>query len=75
MMNMENLDFIGIGKRIREKREGHKLTQEQLALAIGITGRYLYDIEKGKSVMSIDILYKISKILGVSFNWVLLGKN
>jgi len=70
---MENLDVVNVGKRIREKRPEYNLTQDKLAQMIGITGRHLYDLEKGRRAMSVDILYKIKEILGVSADWLLSG--
>ncbi len=71
---MRQFDVAAVGRRIKEKREICGLTQEKLALEIGITGRHLYDIEKGKRAMSVIILYSIKEIFEVSADWLLEGR-
>lgn len=62
-----------IGQRIRDARKTKGLTQEQLADAIHISESYMTLIEQGKRNMSIDILEKLSRRLGVSADYLLNG--
>ncbi|MCQ2253550.1 MAG: helix-turn-helix domain-containing protein [Bacteroidales bacterium] len=55
---------IGIAlQRIRKQRN---ISQEQLALEADIDRRYMSDIENGKRNISLDILERLSKSLGLS---------
>lgn len=52
-----------IGKMISEVREGHKMTQSDLAEKIGTTQSVVARIEKGEQNLSTETLAKISKAL------------
>ena len=55
-----------LGNRIRELREDQELTQGQLALMIGNDSKqYISSIENGAKNVTIDILCRIAKALGV----------
>lgn len=54
-----------LGKRIRELRKEHKLSQDQLAYNCGISREEVYRIELGYQNVSIDILHVIAKELDV----------
>ncbi|MFD2171597.1 helix-turn-helix transcriptional regulator [Tumebacillus lipolyticus] len=49
-----------------EARKGKKLTQEQLAGAVGITRAYLANIECGRHVPSLQVAYRLAIRLGYS---------
>jgi len=63
--------YIGIGNRIKQKREIHKFTREKLADMACISDKFLYDIEVGKKGLSAKTLYKIARALEVSADWLL----
>ncbi len=65
---------IQIGKRIRELRELQNDTRESLAEKIGISAKFLYEIETGKKGFSIDILRRISEALAVSCDYIIFGE-
>lgn len=50
---------------IKEFRKAKKLTQKQLAEKVGISRNFLSEIENGKWDIGLDLLIKISKVLGV----------
>ena len=54
------------GKKVKEKRLGLGLTQEQLAEKIGISAKSLSQIELGNNFVSAENLEAISKTLNVS---------
>ena len=71
---MNNFNAENVGKRIREKRKEYGLSREKLGNLIGgITKQHIYRIEKGKQIMSAEILCKISIVLNVSADWLLFG--
>ena len=53
-----------IGQRIAQYRKANKLTQEQLAEAVGLTTHHLSAIERGASGVRIEVLVQIINILG-----------
>lgn len=57
MANTTNNDFnVKIGDIIQRKRVDKGITQQQMALALGISPHYLSALERGKSKMSVDIM-------------------
>jgi transcriptional regulator with XRE-family HTH domain len=55
-----------LGGRIKDLRNAGNLTQEQMADRIGVSRQKYANIESGVSNISLDILTKISGVLGVS---------
>ena len=49
-----------IGYRIRELREMHNYTREEMAEMVEISPKFLYEIESGKKGFSSEILCKIA---------------
>ena len=57
--------------RIRDLREDHDLTQQQVADAIGITQlKYSY-VETGQQQLTADILIKLADFYDVSIDYIL----
>lgn len=50
--------------RIPELRKQHKLSQEELALAVGVTRQTITSIEVGKYTASLILAYKIARFFG-----------
>lgn len=63
------------GLRIRELREINRYTREQFAEIADISPKFLYEIETGQKGFSADTLYRISKGLSVSCEYILSGDN
>ena len=53
---------------IKHYRNKLKITQEKLAEDSGVSRRYLFDIENGKKVPSLEILHSIAKALKLKTN-------
>lgn len=51
--------------KIKELRKQHKLSQEELADAVGTTRQTITSIETGKYVASLPLAYKIAKYFGL----------
>lgn len=47
--------------KIRELRRQHKMTQEELAFAVGTTRQTITSIETGKYIASLPLAYKIAR--------------
>lgn len=56
--------------RIRELRKERKMTQEELALAVGTTRQTITSIEVGKYTASLVLAYKIARYFGLTIEEV-----
>ena len=65
---------IEIGQRIKERRKFMKYTREKLAELVDISPQFLANIESGKKGMSFSTLKKLCETLGMSCDYVILGK-
>lgn len=65
------MDYISLGKRIREERLKLNLTQEQLAEYADISASYMGQIERGERKVTLDTLIKITNKLRVSIDYLL----
>ena len=63
-----------IGQRIRDRRQSLKLTQKQLADALGLTPQHISAIEQDKRLPSISSLEKFAEQLGVNIDYLVTGK-
>ena len=69
------MPYKEIGMRIRTLREQNNYTRETFAESIGISSKFLYEIEMGKKGFSADTLLRISRVLSVSCDYLLTGSN
>ena len=58
--------------KIKELRKQHKLSQEELADAVGTTRQTITSIETGKYVASLPLAYKIAKYFGLKIEDVFM---
>lgn len=65
------MDYELLGKRIREERKRHNLTQEKLAEKIDLSEAYIGQIERGERILSLDTLLKITDQFGVTVDYLL----
>ena len=65
---------MSLGERIRKRRNKLKVTQQDLAQALGMTPQHISAIEQGKGAPSLGILPKLAEELGVSVDYLLTGK-
>lgn len=56
--------------KIKELRKQNKLSQEELALAVGTTRQTITSIEVGKYTASLVLAYKIAKYFNLSIEEV-----
>lgn len=70
---MKDNFYVQVGMRIRCIREKKKYTREYVSYKTGISSKFLYEIEYGIKGFSADNLYKISKALEVSSEYLLNG--
>ncbi len=70
-MEAEKLDYVKLGKRVRQQRKLAELTQEQLAERAGISLPFLGHIERGTRKASLDTLVRLANALEVSADLLL----
>jgi transcriptional regulator with XRE-family HTH domain len=63
-----------LGQRIKQRREFLKLTQKQLADALGLTPQHISAIEQDQRLPSIYSLTKFAEELGVNIDYLVTGK-
>lgn len=56
--------------KIRELRREQKLSQEELAMAVGTTRQTITSIETGKYIASLPLAYKIARYFGLKIEEV-----
>ena len=56
--------------RIQELRKQHKISQEELALAVGVTRQTITSLECEKYVASLPLAYRIAKYFRLSIEAV-----
>lgn len=56
--------------KIQELRKQHKMSQEELANAVGVTRQTITSIEVGKYTASLVLAYKIAKHFGLTIEEV-----
>ncbi len=67
---MENLNVI-IGKKLFNLRKRNKLTQAELAEKLNYSDKAISKWEKGESLPPVEVFYKISKLYGVSLDYII----
>ena len=60
------MDFEALGKRIRQQRKTLKMTQSELAKAIGVSTSYIGHIERGLKHCSLETIVALSNILHIT---------
>jgi addiction module HigA family antidote len=63
-----------IGTHLRAKREELGVSQAELAKELGVTRQHVSRIELGQVVLTLPMLLKLSRLLGVSTEWFLTGR-
>lgn len=70
---MTSDELKAIGKRISARRKQLGFTQEQIAEKMDVSIQMVSNLERGNKSIKIENLIKISKILDVSTDYILLG--
>ena len=67
---MENLNIV-IGKKLLYLRKKNKLTQAELAEKLNYSDKAVSKWEKGESLPPVEVFYNISKLYGVSLDYII----
>ena len=66
---MDNLNYI-VAKNLTELRKKKRLTQAELAEKLNYSDKAVSKWEKGESLPGVEVLYKLSKLYGVSLDYI-----
>lgn len=70
---MNYVDYKEVGKRISERRRELGLKQWQVEQKAELSDKYLSNIERATSVLSVDVLMKLCNVLQTTPDALLLG--
>ncbi len=71
---MLELNWKDISARLKDLRIKNKITIERLSEIIGVSTSFVGLVERGDSGISIENLYKLSQVFGVSVDYLLTGE-
>lgn len=60
--------------RIRKARENLGYTREKFAELLDVSVSYLAELERGRTGISVKMLVKVCKVLGLSADYILFGE-
>lgn len=66
------INYVQLGKRIRQKRTAMNIQQKDMAIAIDTAFNHLSDIEHGKKKPSLELLMRISAFLDTPVDYFLM---
>jgi len=73
-LNSQNIFYIEMGKRIVARRKQLNISQEYLAEQTGLSVQAVSTAERGTKALRPENLLKISRVLGVSADYLLSGE-
>ena len=68
------MDLGSLGQRIRQQRERRQLRQADIASALRLTSQAVSKWERGENAPDIAVLLDLARLLGVSVEWILTGR-
>ncbi|MDO5403499.1 MAG: helix-turn-helix transcriptional regulator [Eubacteriales bacterium] len=68
------MDKKCIGSRIRYAREKRGFSRDLFAESVGISSKFLYEIEAGRKGFSAEVLLNLARALSVSCDFIMFGK-
>ena len=67
------INYIDIGKRVRERRLELRWTQERLAEEVDVSSSFIGHIERGEKIASIDTLFRLCARMDISMDYLVFG--
>lgn len=68
---MDDTKYVRMGAKIKYCRNIEGMGQAELSEKIGISRQYLSRLECGNSKPSVDLLFRISEVLGVDITMIM----
>ena len=69
---LRNERVVGLKTKIQELRKQNKVTQEELAAALGVTRQTIISLENGKYNASLQLAFKIARFFEQSIEDIFL---
>ena len=70
---MTHEELLLFGERLRNRRNALGFTQEYVSESAGISLRFYQMLERGEKNVSLDTLIRLSRVLTLSIDYLLLG--
>lgn len=67
----QEIDYAGLGIKIKEIRQGRGLTQDNLAELVGCNTSHISNIENNHTKVSLNVLLAIANALDTSIDYLL----
>ena len=67
------IDYNGIGKRIKIRRNQLGYSQEQLAFECNLSVPYISQIENGRKSVSLNALLQVADVMDCTLDWLVFG--
>ena len=67
----KTIDYKSLGQRIRTARKKKGMSQEKLGEICNVSAAHIGHIERGTRIASLEALFRISRELDVSTDWLL----
>jgi len=68
------LNLMSFGERLLKRRKTLKVTQQDLANALGVTPQHISLIEQDKAAPSLNLVAGLAKELGVTTDYLISGQ-
>ncbi len=65
---MEDMDFVKIGEKMKEMRNQHGITQEQVARDLGCTIGFISNVENSRTKLNLKVLSYYARMCGVTID-------
>ena len=66
-------DALSVGERLRRERVLRRMTLDEMADYLGVSGAYLGTVERGQRPLSKQLMKKLHDRLGISYDYLLEG--
>ena len=59
---------LELGSLIRDRRQGQALTQATLAIQVGVSRKWIVDLESGKRTVDLSLVLRTLNVLGLELD-------
>lgn len=73
LMEKKNFNWLRLGRNIRLRRKLMRLTQVDLAQRVGCGVQAISDLERGKRLVTVDFLFRLSRAMDYPVSDMLQG--
>ena len=73
MINLRNVDYTEVGKRIKNERAKNGLSRERFAELTKLSSTYVSQLELGQRPASLPSTIRIASVLNISLDYLIYG--